>query len=97
MVAPAAGIYGKLMENALPSFWSDRLSRSFANVNPVTGQESGDRRSSAPGIVRRAQPRDRDQLRVRARQFRDGGYTYNEIAKMLGVSKSQAHRLVNEE
>ncbi len=33
-VAPGAGIDGQLMENQLPSFWSDSLSRVFED-NPV--------------------------------------------------------------
>ena len=31
--APRAGIHGQLMENLLPTFWSDRLSRVFANAS----------------------------------------------------------------
>ena len=97
VVAPAAGVHGKLMENALPTFWTDSLGRAFADTRPLT--PSGSPKGSGPGsgVVRRARPRPSAELRLRARQLRAAGYSYGEIANMLGVSKTQAYRLVNED
>ena len=96
VVAPAAGIYGKLMENALPSFWSDALSRAFADTRPGTGSGSSDKPDPGAGVIRRAEPATPADVRLRAKQLRAAEYSYGEIAKMLGVSKTQGYRLANE-
>ena len=96
VVAPAAGIHGKLMENALPTFWSDALSRAFADTRPGIASASPDGPRAGGGVIRRADPPNVDELRLRARQLRAAGYSYGEIAKMLGISKTRAYRLVNE-
>ena len=96
VVAPAAGIYGKLMENALPSFWTDALGRIFADTRPFVGQDPAVHTPDSSGsTLRRAKPLASDKLQQRARQLRGAGYSYGEIAKMLGISKTRAHRLVN--
>ena len=59
VVAPAAGIDGKLMENALPSFWSDALSRAFADTRPGTASGSSDKPDPGAGVIRRAEPDSR--------------------------------------
>ena len=94
--APAAGIDGELMENALPSFWSDALSRAFADTRPGPTSESSDGPETSAGVIRRAEPATPSDLRLRAKQLRAAGYSYGEIAKMLGVSKTQAYRLAND-
>ena len=95
--APAAGIDGKLMENALPSFWSDALSRAFADTRPGTASGSSDKPDPGAGVIRRAELVTPADVRLRAKQLRAAGYSYGEIAKMLGVSKTQAYRLANED
>jgi hypothetical protein len=88
MVAPAGGIMGQLMQNQLPSFWSDSLSRIFgdASVSIVGGNEE----RSFQGIVHGAaelRPRKRTPAgvkREKARQMRASGYSYGEIASALG-------------
>ena len=97
VVAPAAGIHGKLMENALPTFWSDALSRAFANTRPGMASESPDKPDTGAGVIRRAEPATPADLRRRAKQLRAAGHSYGEIAKMLGASKTQVYRLVNED
>ena len=97
VVAPAAGIHGKLMENALPTFWTDSLSRAFAGTRPLVAPGSLNGSGPGAGLVRRAKPASAAELRLRARQLRAAGHSYGEIANMLGVSKTQAYRLVNED
>ena len=84
------------MENALPTFWSDALSRASADTRPGTATGSPDGPETSPGVIRRAQPAIPADVRLRAKQLRAAGYSYGEIAKMLSVSKTQAYRLVNE-
>ncbi len=97
VVAPAAGVHGKLMENALPTFWTDSLSRAFADTRPLAASGSLNGSGPGAGLVRRAKPASAGELRLRARQLRAAGHSYGEIANMLGVSKTQAYRLVNED
>ena len=97
VVAPAAGIHGKLMENALPTFWSDGLSRAFADTRPGIPSGVRDGHEEGARLIRRAAAPTTDELRLRARQLHAAGHSYGEIAKILGVSKTQAWRLVNED
>ena len=41
VVAPGAGINGRLMENLLPSFWTDSLSRVFEDTAVGIGKRAG--------------------------------------------------------
>ena len=104
VVAPAAGIEGQLMENQLPIFWTDSLSRIFGDATPTTAtrgvRPSHTERANAAGrrttaAPRRGQKTPSEDKKARAKRLRASGYSYNEIGRMLGVGKSQAYRLVN--
>ena len=77
------------MENQLPSFWSASLSTVFGTANvDQTGVSGGAK-------PRRGQPASIESKRQKAQQMRAAGYSYSEIAKTLGISKSYAHKLTN--
>ena len=76
--------YEGLVSNELASFWTPRLSRAF--VEP-----SGD---VAP--ARRGQRPSREELQQTAHGMRGAGLSFSHIARNLGVSKTQAWRLVND-
>ena len=104
VVAPQDGISGQLMENQLPSFWSDSLSRILGDT-PV-GLELGGGKDD--GIIRRGskandsaptrkgQKTSTEEKRARAKKMRAGGHSYGEIAKTLGISRTYAFKLVND-
>ena len=105
VVAPAAGIEGQLMENQLPLFWTDSLSRIFGDATPTAanrgartshpkGSDAPARRTTAaPRRGRKTPPEDK---KARAKRLKESGYSYSEIGRMLGVGKSQAFRFVND-
>ena len=74
MYSPDANFLG-LLESRLPSFWKPSLSRMFAAEQPPAKPRTA--KSLAPG--------EKAQL---ARELRDRGLSYNQIAQRLGVSKS---------
>ena len=79
--SPDADFQG-LMENCLPSFWSGRLSRAFAAGGEVPG----------------ARPPRKTTLQERtekAKSLHQGGMSYKEIARVMGVTKSSAYNYVN--
>ena len=104
VVAPQDGISGQLMENQLPSFWSDSLSRILGDI-PV-GLELGG--GTDDGIIRRGSKANdtaptrkgkktsTEEKRARARKMRAGGHSYGEISKTLGISRTYAFKLVND-
>lgn len=99
VVAPDSGIAGQLMENRLPTFWSDALSRIFASAgssSPSRPEAAGSGKSTR-ATIRIGQKTSTQSKRQRAKELRKAGYSYSEIGEMLGVSKSQAFRLVNSE
>jgi len=75
-----------LIRNELPSFWTPRLSRAFAE---------GPTEDTAPPL--RGRRLSRDQQKLEAREMHKGGFSCQQIADMLGVSKATAWRLVNED
>lgn len=95
VVAPMRGISGRLMMNLLPTFWGDALSRIFADARPPglstgTSAVGSQRRALRPG--RRHSPQE---LARRAKELRAAGYSYGQIATVLGFSRTHAWRLVN--
>ncbi len=66
--------FAGLLENDLPSFWKPGLSRLFA-----AGGSQAD-----PRVGRKLAPSERA---THARELRSQGYSYGEIARVLGVSK----------
>jgi len=105
VVAPTAGIHGQLMENLLPTFWSDSLSRLFGETAPGIGgsvknkedSPTDQRRTAAvkTATPRRGRKASADDKRARARQMKAAGHSYGEIAGILGISRSYAYQLVN--
>jgi len=75
-----------LMLNQLPSFWSDRLSRAFGRASL----------SDTP-VVRKGKKLPREEIKRKARKLRDAGYSYGKISTNIGVSKTTAYRMVNED
>ena len=99
--APGQGLTGMLMKNQLPTFWSERLSRMFADTGPtirdtfnLTTPDHG-RRGSGPSGFRKGTRPSICERAARARQLYHAGRSYSEIGRSLGVSKSQAFRLVH--
>ncbi|MBN2098108.1 MAG: helix-turn-helix domain-containing protein [Dehalococcoidia bacterium] len=78
--SPDADFLG-LLENSLPSFWSSKLSHAFA----VGGEASGTK------LPRRMTLDERIQ---KARELHQGGLSYQQIASVLGVTKSSAYNYV---
>ncbi len=104
VVSPNSGVNGQLIENIVPTFWSDALSRIFGDAAPVLdvapAQGSRATTNSPTGALRTATPRrgrktPTDTKREKAKQMRASGYTYTEIATTIKISKSYAFKLVN--
>ena len=90
VIAPHAGIQGALMENLLPSFWTDSLSHIFADVGV------GSSLTVSKPTYRRGHRTSSKERKARAQHLHSIGHSYGEIGKMLGISKSQSYRLVND-
>ena len=98
--APLEGVEGQLMENRLPTFWTSALSRVFGDVAPGRSGGSvdlaqGKMEDSTPAAPRQGKKASSTVRRQKAKRLRAQGYSYSEVGKLLGVGKSQAHRLVN--
>ena len=89
-----------MLENELASFWSDGLSRIFGASVPhfpgasrtVIGTESA-KALRAP--ARRGAKTDLGDRRAKAERLRKAGYSFGQIGNMMGISKSQAWKLLN--
>ena len=103
--APNAGSEGKLMQNELASFWSDRLSTIFGETavslgvsgqsGPVTeGQRLASNTKTAP--PRRGLKTPTDTKREKARKMAVAGYSQRGIAKTLGISPSYVNKLLKD-
>lgn len=97
VIAPGADIGGLLLENLLPTFWTDALSRIFADVSighleAGTGDALGPDRATS----RRGQRTSVDTRRETAKKMRKAGHSFREIGKTLGCSASTVFRMVNE-
>jgi len=73
-VISADGNIEEFIENELPSYWSEELSRAY--------------QSGFLYEERFASKISREEKRELARQYKAQGYSYKQIAKMMGVSKS---------
>ncbi len=96
VVAPGADINGRLMENLLPTFWTDALSRIFGDA-PI-GQMGATSSDTQPPRTTGARKGYRTSISARketAKSMRAAGHSYREIGKTLGCSASTAFRLVN--
>lgn len=104
MSAPESGVTGQLMENQLPSFWTESLSRIFEDAPVMLSTDGGDegiirkeqKIDNKSALPRRGQRTSTEEKREKARKLRAAGHSYGEIAKALGVGRSYAHKLVNE-
>ena len=76
-----------LLKNEKPTFWTTRLSHAFA-------QASSDTDSAAP---RRGHKLHRDEQRERAKLLRKENFSCQQVADILGVSKTTAWRLIHED
>ncbi|MBI4305246.1 MAG: hypothetical protein HY678_02905 [Chloroflexi bacterium] len=85
VVAPRAGIPGRLMHNELPSFWRPQLSKMFA--------EGGTSPSVSAATPRAAAKMSKAEKQRRARAMRAAGHSFGQIGKTLGIDKSYAWRL----
>ena len=96
VVAPGADINGQLMENLLPTFWTDALSRIFgdAPIGPVAATTSDTHPPRATG-ARKGYRTSVSARREAAKNMHAAGHSYREIGKTLGCSASTAFRLVN--
>jgi len=99
VVAPTVGINGQLMENQLPTFWNDSISRVFgdtaASLRSAPGPAPNHGKVSQPNAHRRGLRTPTEVKRERAKLMQANGYSYGEIAAALGISRSYAHKLVN--
>jgi hypothetical protein len=88
---------GQLLENLLPTFWSDGLSRIFADAGlaPRGDTAMGSRRDPpARARPRKGQTNPMEAKKARVRQLRQAGHSLAEIARMVGISKSYVHKLL---
>ena len=69
-----AGNTEEFIENALPSYWSQEISNAYQS-----GFSSGERFVSKTS---------REEKKKMAQQYRSQGYSYKQIARILGVSKA---------
>ena len=83
-VSSDAAEHDGLVQNELPSFWTPRLSRAFADG--LSAPRAGQRRGSRPS---------REKQRKEAQRMNEAGLSCGQIAKNLGVSKTTAWRLIN--
>ena len=100
-VARAKDVDGQLMENVLPTFWSESLSRIFGGIPPMAGATNvpvtNARRVSRADdrvILRRGKKTPTDVLREKVKQMAPH-YSLGEIGKTLGISKSYVHKLLH--
>lgn len=96
VVAPGADINGRLMENLLPTFWTDALSRIFGDT-PIGHVGASNRDTQSPRTTgsRKGYRTSVSDRRETAKNMRAAGHSYREIGKSLGCSASTAFRLVN--
>ena len=96
VVAPGADITGRMMENQLPTFWTDALSRVFGDT-PIgqVGAISSDPQAPRTTGSRKGYRTSVSARRDAAKEMHAAGHSYREIGKTLGCSTSTAFRLVN--
>jgi len=90
VVVAAAGS-SQTMENKLPSFWTDALSRVF---NDASSASKGNTKTATP---RRGQKPTPENRKAKAQQMKAAGHSYSEIGHTLGISKSYVAKLVSEQ
>jgi DNA-binding NarL/FixJ family response regulator len=79
--APVSDFAG-MLENSLPSFWSGGLSRSYADNTPNNGLVVPEKMSL-------------EQKKKRAKELYNSGWSYSQIARYFGVSKSTVYNWIH--
>jgi ribosomal protein L13 len=96
-----AGVSAQVMENVLPSFWSDGLCRIFGDAVPVLNgskavlngaKSTGSAMASKAANPRPGKKASTEVKREKAKMMRVSGYTGGEIANSI---RSYACELVN--
>jgi len=72
------------LENPKPSFWSEKLSKVFALGAPSDDEKSAVQLS-------------KEEKKKKAKNFRQYGWSFQEIADALGVGKATVYRWLNED
>ena len=85
--------YLGLVENKLATFWRPALSNAFAGGSPMANIDSKGIETTPK--IRKGERTPREELAAKAIELRKAGFSYGEIGKMLGISKSTAWDLVN--
>ena len=90
---------GQLMENALPSFWCDKLSRIFGEAGPASVPDAA--KSFGSTVLSGAKPRKAQTTptavkKARVLKLRQAGHSLSEIAKIVGISKSYVYKLLKQ-
>lgn len=80
--SPDADFLG-LLENSLPTFWSSELSHAFASAEPLLGRR----------LAKKVSKGDR---KSKAKELRQNGYSYRQIASILGIHEATAYNYVND-
>ena len=103
VLAPNAGVEGKLMQNALPSFWSERISTIFSDTvvsldrsSATAGVHPDERvgKASKAASPRTGKKTTTESKRERARKMAAAGYSQRKIAATLGISPSYVNKLL---
>lgn len=79
LYCPSSG-FSDLIEILLPSFWSEKLSTVYFNVKETISEDIY------------PIPIPKKEKIKKAKELRKAGYSYGEISKFLGISKSTAYR-----
>ncbi len=103
VVSPNAGLAGQLMQNELPSFWSERISTVFGDtvaslgrsgiaVGVQPGEKEG--KASTGAKPRAGQQTTGESKREKAHKMAAAGYSQRKIAATLGISPSYVNKLL---
>jgi ribosomal protein L13E len=71
-----------MVQNGLPGFWSPDLSRAYSGSNLIEEMHVPKKMS-------------REEKIKWAKQLRGRGFSYGEIARVLGISKSTANNCID--
>ena len=85
------------MENSLPSFWSEGISRVFAEAGSTPSSTAAgtlDSSRSPTAKPRKGQTTSTQAKTAKVLQLTEAGHTLSEISGIMGVSKSYVHKLL---
>jgi len=84
--------FSGIVKNELASFWRPALSHAFADAGPSATEGQ----PSAQTGLRKGSRTPSAELKAKARDMREAGYSYSQIAHALGVSKGTAWNWLHE-